>query len=280
MNFDWYAATVPEVPPMEVLEAVRKGLGGAITEGRRRLGYAQCFRVEDARGDAMAEVLVGSVGKNNLPPHAVATGDKAPALAAMLRESFPEHRVSRFDAAEDFDRVGAFADITKVMGVVAEENRVKGLWITPDDPDEGATYYLGGKSSSVTCRCYQKGLQLRKTVHPSLQPSISADWARLEVQVRPPKQLGKMLAATLTPEQAWGFASWSQALALAALKLDIPRVDGLCWKPQSDDDRAFDWMCRQYGPLLGRMFNDQGSWECVGSQIGDRLAELTRLQAI
>ena len=280
MRFDWYAATVPELPPMELLDAVCRGLGGTVIEGRRRLGYAQCFRVNNVQGDALAEVLVGSVGKNNLPPHVVATGDKAPALASLLRESFPSHRVSRFDAAEDFDRVGAFADLTRVMGEVAAENHVKGLWITPDDPDEGATYYLGGKSSAVTCRCYQKGLQLRKTVHPGLQPMISTDWARLEIQVRPPKQLGKIIAATLTPEQAWGFAGWSQALALAALNLNIPRVEGLCWKPQSDDDRAFDWMCRQYGPLLGRVLNDLGTWECVGLQIGDRLAELTRLQAL
>lgn len=280
MKFDWYAATVPGVPPMEVLEAVRRGLDGSVTEGRRRLGYAQCFRVEDRRGDLLAEVLAGSVGKNDLPPHAVATGDNAPAFSRVLRDAFPDHRVSRFDAAEDFDEPGAFARLTNVMGEVATAKGVKGLWITPDDPEEGATYYLGGKASAVTCRAYQKGLQLRKDLHPALRSCVSADWARLEVQVRPPKQLGKTLAATLTPEQAWGFAAWSQALVLQAVSLDIPRVEGLGWQPQSDDDRAMDWLCRQYGPLLGRVFQDLGSWECVGLQIGDRIAELARLEAL
>ena len=280
MKFDWYAATVPGVPPMEVVAAVCSGLKGSIQEGRRRLGYAQCFRIEDARGDLLAEVLAGAVGSNELPPHAVATGDNAPAFSKVLREAFPDHRVSRFDAAEDFDEPRAFDRLTECMGTIATNNGVKGLWIMPDDPEDGATYYLGGKSSAVTCRAYQKGLQLRKDMHPALRPCVSADWARLEVQVRPPKQTGKALAASLTPEQAWGFAAWSQSLALAALSLDIPRVQGLGWQPQSDDDKAMDWLCRQYGPLLGRVFRDLGSWECVGLQIGDRIAELGRLSAL
>ena len=277
MKFDWYAATVPGVPPMEVLEAVRRGLNGSVVEGHRRLGYSQCFRIEDRCGDLLAEVLAGSVGKNDLPPHAVATGEKAQEFSRVLRETFPDHRVSRFDAAEDFDEPGAFAGLTNTMGEIALANRVKGLWITPDDPEDGATYYLGGKSSAVTCRAYQKGLQLRKGLHPALRPQVSANWARLEVQVRPPKQMGKALAASLTPEEAWGFSAWSQALVLAAINLDIPRVEGLGWQPQSDDEKAFDWLCRQYGPLLGRVLQDLGSWECVGLQIGDRLAELSRL---
>lgn len=280
MNFDWYAATVPGVPPMEVLEAVLRGLDGSVTEGRRRLGYAQCFRVEDRRGDLLAEVLVGSVGKNDLPPHAVATGDNAPAFSRVLREAFPDHRVSRLDAAEDFDDPGAFARLTNVMGEVATAKGIKGLWIIPDDPEEGATYYLGGKSSAVTCRAYQKGLQLRKELHPARRSGVSADWVRLEVQVRPPKQLGKTLAATLTPEQAWGFSAWSQALLLESVGLDIPRVEGLGWQPQSDDDRARDWLCRQFGPLLWRMFREHGSWGCVGLQLGDVLAELARLESL
>lgn len=275
MRFDWYAATVPGAHPMEVVEGVRKGLGGIVEEGRRRLGYAQCFRVLDRSGEfLLAEVLLGSIGRNELPPHAVATGDSAPDFSRVLREVFPGHRVSRFDAAEDFDEPGAFDRLTGCMHDIATRQRVKGLWIRPDDPEEGATYYLGGRSSAVTCRGYQKGLQLRKELHPALRPAVSADWARLEVQVRPPKALGKALAAGCTPEQAWGFSEWSQMLAREALALEIPRVDGLGWNPQSDDQKAFDWSLRQYGPLYRRLAESLGSWECVGLQMRDRLAEL------
>lgn len=280
MNFDWYAATLPGVAPMESLEAIKAGMGGTVEEGRRRLGYAQCFQVKDTAGDTVAEVLCGSVGKNRLETHAVATGSNAPQFVQVLRSAYPDHRVTRFDAAEDLDELGAFERITETMGEVATLHRVKGLWIRPDDPTEGATYYLGGKSSSVTCRCYQKGLQVRKEMHPALRPSISENWARLEVQVRPPKLLGKALAAQLTPEQAWGFAAWSQQLILAALKLNVEKIQGIGWKPQSDDEKTFDWLCRQYGPLLGRMVQDLGSWECVGLTIGDRIAELARLERL
>lgn len=277
MRFDWYAASVPNVPAMEVVEAVRKGLNGKAEEAHRRLGYAACYHIIGREGDKRAEVLMGSVGKNHLPPHVVATGERAPDVAHLLRETYPWHTVSRFDAAEDFDEPGAFDRLTTCMANLAARQRVKGLWVKPDDPEDGATYYLGGKSSAVTCRGYQKGLQLRKDLHPALRSSISADWARLEVQVRPPKKEGKALAATCTPEQAWGFAEWSQMLAREALALEIPRIEGLGWKPQTDDEKAFDWLCRQYGPLLGRVAEDLGSWECVGLQIRDRLAELEEL---
>ncbi len=278
MKFDWYAATLPGVGPNDALDVISSGMMGHSVEiGRRRLGYAQCFQVQNAGGDTVAEVLCGSVGKNHLETHAVATGESAPQFASVLRGAFPDHRVTRFDAAEDLDEPGAFDQITQTMGRVAADHRVKGLWIRPDDPDEGATYYLGGKSSAVTCRCYQKGLQLRKGLHPALRPSVSEHWARLEVQVRPPKALGKVLAATLTPDQAWGFAAWSQDLVLAALKLNVEKIQGLGWKPQTDDEITLDWLCRQYGPLLFRMLNDLGSWECVGLTIGDRIAELDRI---
>ena len=278
MKFDWYAATVPGRSPTDVLDVIRAGMGSTVEEGRRRLGYAQCFQVHNAGGDTVAEVLCGSVGKNHLETHAVATGDNAPEFARLLRGSFPGHRVTRFDAAEDLDDPEAFVRLTETMGEVASNHRVKGLWIRPDDPEEGATYYLGGKSSSVTCRCYQKGLQIRKELHPALRSFISEHWTRLEVQVRPPKMLGKMMAASLTPEEAWGFASWSQDLIFAALKLNVEKIQGLGWKPQTDDEITLDWLCRQYGPLLGRMVEDLGSWECVGLTVGDRIAELARLE--
>ena len=280
MNFDWYAATLPGVSPSDALEVIRAGMGESIEEGRRRLGYAQCYQVRNVAGDTVAEVLCGSVGKNHLETHAVATGQNAPQFATVIRGAFPDHHVTRFDAAEDLDEPGAFGRLTDTMGEVATKNRVKGLWIRPDDPDDGATYYLGGKSSSVTCRCYQKGLQVRKELHPALRPAVSEHWARLEVQVRPPKRLGKALAATMAPSEAWGFAAWSQELILAALKLNVEKIKGLGWQPQSDDEKTFDWLCRQYGPLLGRMVEDLGSWECVGLTLGDRIAELARLERL
>ena len=42
------------------------------------------------------------------------------------------------------------------------------------------------------------------------------------------------------------------------------------WR-QSDDDRAYSYMLAQYGGMLRRRFEDIGSWDLVGRQIGDDL---------
>lgn len=276
MRFDWYATSIPGAEPMVVVETLRKEFGGKVEEGRRRLGYAQAFRVLDKSGDELlAEVLVGAVNGSH-DPHAVATGSRAHDFAQVVREHWPTHRVSRFDAAEDFDQDGAFETLTGHMAAISKEAGCKGLWMRPDDPEDGATYYLGSKASSVRCRAYQKGLLTRKEIHPNFRDQVSPHWARLEVQVRPQKQ-GKDYAATCSPVDAWGFALWSKELAQVAMALDVARYQG-GWKPQTDDERAFDWMLRQYGPLLGRVKDDLGDWGCVGLQIGQRLKELSEVK--
>ncbi len=271
MRFDWYAATVPGVPPMELLEGLRRSLGGTVEEGRRRLGYGQCFKVVDKRGETVAEVLAGSVNGGHVEPHACATGSAAHEFALAVRELAPLHRVTRMDAAEDFDEPGAFDRLTGVMMEVKARTGIKGRWIKPDEPEDGATYYLGSTASSVSARGYQKGLQMRKMMHPATRSLVSADWARLELQVRPGKGVAKDLAATCTPEEAWGFASWSKDLAKEAMALDVARFQGLGWKGQTDGERSFYWMLRQYRRGLRELQHDLGSPEAVGRFIFDRL---------
>ena len=60
-------------------------------------------------------------------------------------------------------------------------------------------------------------------------------------------------------------------LTPAGLELAPVQV-GKAWR-QSDDDRAYVYLCSQYGGLLTRMCGDLGSWSCVGEQIGFDLAE-------
>ena len=50
------------------------------------------------------------------------------------------------------------------------------------------------------------------------------------------------------------------------------------WR-QADDERAYAYLLAQYGPLLRRIREDLGSWDCVGRQLGDDLAERDRAQA-
>lgn len=279
MRFDWYAATCPGVPPMELLEWLRHDLEGTVREGRRRLGYGQAFQVINKRDDVLAEVLCGSVSGGHVEPHACASGAASHEFAMVLRERLPAHRVTRMDAAEDFDEPGAFQRITAAMMEVKARTGVKGRWIKPDEPEDGATYYLGSTSSSVTARGYQKGLQIRKQMHPATRAQVSEHWARLEVQVRPGKREAKEVAAVCTPEQAWGFAGWSRELAQAAMELDVARVAGLGWKGQTDDARTLDWMLRQHRRVLERLSHELGGWDKAGLYLGQRSEELRAMEA-
>lgn len=279
MRFDWYAATVPGVHPMALVTDLCRDLGGQAVEGRRRLGYSQTFRIVSPREDVLAEVLVGAVDGSTREPHAVSTGDTAPDFAQALRERHPAHRVSRLDAAQDFDEPGAFDRLTQAMQVVADDRQLKGQWITPLDPEDGATFYLGATSAAVRVRAYQKGLQLRKEMLPQLRHTVSPDWARLEVQVRPPKSAVKEAAAAVTPDGAWGFSPWSQELARSAMALDVARVEAPTWRErQGDDEKTMDWMLRQYGRHLDRMAGDLGGWDVLGLTMRDRWRTLQALE--
>jgi hypothetical protein len=44
------------------------------------------------------------------------------------------------------------------------------------------------------------------------------------------------------------------------------------WR-EADDERAFRFMVRQYGPLLARLRDELGDWTCVGLTIGAAVDE-------
>lgn len=269
MRFDWYQATIPE-NPIVLVETLKAALAadGDVVEGRGRHNYHQSFRVRDARGERVAEVLAGG---SNGHPNVTASGIVTPGFVKVVRETWPAHRVTRFDAAEDLAQEGAFEGLEAVCRAVAKEMGVRGRAIVPDDPTEGRTYYLGAPSSDNRVRLYDKTAETRAKLPEERHGEIPEHWARLEVQVRPRKEW-KVFAAQATPEQAWGFAGWTHELANRALSLQIERITMQAGR-ETDDERAFRFMTIQYGPLLKRMLSDLGSWECVGLTIGEAIRE-------
>lgn len=264
MRFDWYAGTVHGLEnPMVVVGALRELLPvSEVQEARGLHGYRQRFRLLGREGGELASVMVGGIEH----PHAWASGQDTPAFVEAFRTAFPRHRVSRMDAAEDFDREGSYLQLRGVCKAVRERTGVKGREIVPDQPEDGRTYYLGSPSSPVRTRLYEKGLQERaRTIGDP--DDISPHWTRLEAQVRPQKA-ARDTAATATPEQAWGYAQWLQTLASESMGLDIPRVQGRVWQP-SDDERALTFMAEQYAAPLDRLRLELGDWACVGLQLGE-----------
>ncbi len=265
MRWDWYQATVPAEPPV-VLEALR-ALGSSVVSGRGLNGYAGTFTVRDAAGQSVARVLAG--GNSGARPNVAASGAWAEPVAAVLRATWPDHRVTRCDAAEDLAEPGAYDRLFGVCRSVAIDRGVKGRQILPDDTADGRTYYLGAPTSDVRVRLYDKTAEARAALPPERHAEVPDDWARLEVQARP-RQHWRAWAARAEPADVWGLSGWSHELAKRALELDIERVFTKVGR-ESDDERAFRVMCDQYGKVLSRLAQDLGGWECVGLTIGDRV---------
>lgn len=270
MRFDWYQATIP-VHPVVLVETIKNFLapGGDVQEGRGKHNYHQSFTVRDQRGERVALVLAG--GPNG-HPNAAASGASTEAFVSLVREQWPEHHVTRFDAAEDFCEAGAWDRLETVCRGVAKDHGVKARLILPDDLSEGRTYYMGAPTSDVRVRLYEKTAEVRRGLPPDRWSEVPENWVRLETQVRPRKDF-KKIAAMVEPQIAWGFSGWTSQLAAKALHIELERIKMQAGR-ETDDERAFRFMLRQYGRVFLNMRRDLGNWECVGLTIGEGLKKL------
>lgn len=197
-------------------------------------------------------------------PNVAASGAPAQKLADVIREHFPAHRVSRLDSCEDYHHKDAYGYLKKTALKIAQEQKIHVREIIKPlaDFDDGRTLYVGSETSAITMRIYEKGKQL----------GVSSDWVRAELQVRPKKNV-KSLAAMLNPNEVWGLATWSHAMAVKMGHKKLQKVDASVYQP-SDHDRAYSFMIRQYAKVFEKMKAIHGSWETVGAQIGLDLMNL------
>lgn len=271
MRFDWYQATVPASPvDLAYLFLSAMAEGGEIKSGKGRFNYHQSLTVFDRDGDRKAVILAG--GPNG-DPNVTLSGESTPCGVAALRGAFPTHRVTRFDAAEDFVAENAWETLEGVCRSVATDHQVKGRAIVPDDVTEGRTYYIGAPSSDVRVRLYEKTAQIRKTLPQDRWQEVPEGWSRLEAQVRPKHPQVKAFAAGLEPEDIWGFSDWTKELARRAMHLEVERLHAQI-KRERDDDRALRVMVEQYANVLQRLHDDLGDWLCVGMTIGEAVKKL------
>ena len=260
MRFAWYAATVRE-DPSAVVATLAERLDAEVLPGRALHGYERGFDLK-SRGSVVARVLAG--GRNGWP-HVWASGDDTDALVPVVRQEWPTlHRVTRMDAAEDFDGPGTWDRLYPMCLQLADERKLKidqaGDW---HRREEGRTFYMGGRKSAVFARLYEKGKQLRGR---ALDPrGISTDLVRLEVQVRP-EGPARDRAAAGAPQDAYGYADWTQELARRVLGVEVDRVH-IKERRESDDERALEWLVRQYGDHLQRLAEREGGWAGVGPRL-------------
>lgn len=260
MRFDWYAATIPEEPDA-LVDMLSAGLGATVATGVARHGYERGYDLK-RDGSTVARVLAG--GRNG-QPHAWASSDDTDAFVRIVRSLWPTHKVSRFDAAEDFDGDGTWNRLYGVCLELADDRRLSidqaGDW---HRLEAGRTFYVGGRKSAVFGRLYEKGKQLRGMALDGGK-EISTDLCRLEVQVRP-EGISRLVAATVEPEGALGFADWTTELGRRVFGLDVERVH-IKERRESDDARALAFLVRQYGAHLERLAERVGGWDYAGRQL-------------
>lgn len=279
-RFDWYQGTVRAAPG-----AVLEALGGLAEAGewsclkRAPFGYEVGQRLVDADGQ-VCQVWWGGMHEY---PHAVFSGESAPAGADVLRSVFAgKHTVSRVDVCIDYAEPGAYDRLQdSALGVA----RARGVKVgTAGDhllTKQGRTVYLGGRGSHTRLRIYDKAAELRDQFANNLTKllQVPADLARLEVQVRPQTPAAKSAAAEADPVSLMGSAAWMRQLMKQVAGLELaPFAAGRLWR-EADDDRAYAAVLAQYGGMFQRLAGSLGSWECVGLQIRDDLAERARLKA-
>jgi hypothetical protein len=257
-KIDWYQSTIDDYP--RVIADALMQLPGAhdLEHGRGRHNYHHGTTIVSADGEVLATVLHGG---HNGAPNACGTGEHAPAFAEIIRQTWPDaHRVTRFDSAEDVRM--PFPEAYGACQAVAADLRIKGFSVVPDDPEDGATYYIGAPTSRARIRCYEKGKQLRADGHKDADPEV----IRFEFQLRPNDRQAKLKAARLSPDELWGATATARRVA-GVFGLAADRVV-LRQRLMSTYNKTHAAFLSQYGGHLREMLARHGSWEIVGEQIG------------
>jgi hypothetical protein len=256
MRFDAYAGNVWGGPACsEVAELVAIASQSRVERGRPRGRYQDVYDLKDGADP------VGWVGRDwvNEAAYFEFKGQRTPLTAAAIRRHYPTtHTVSRFDSCEDFDDPQAFEVLSKIFDA-AKDPRVQSLLIAPREGDRGRTINFGSFKSRSMVRLYEAG-KMKDRLHFG-----RPHWTRAENQVRPGKQAEKVLAATLSPLEAWGFAAWTRRAAETMCQVEVPR-----FAPASEPatvERTTLYLARAYRIHFGLKLEELGSWECVGREM-------------
>ena len=264
VRFDGYSATTQAANPYQLIDLF--GSDFQAQQGRGFHSFGHRLSLRDTSGSEVGSVMWG--GAHGDRSMIEVKGEHSPRVVEALRSRFP-HRTTRVDSCADFDAPGAFERLYGACLAVKKRHRVKGErrgdW--EDRPEEGRTFYLGSAQSVTRTRLYDKGRQ------PEYEHLGRPDWCRLEVQVRPYKE-AKTTFSTLSPLEVWGASTWSRELAGEVLASHVdPHPAGTVWRKTSHE-RAFHFCCQQYGAMFLELFDQVGSWECVGLTIKEKLDEL------
>jgi len=264
-RFDYYTASIGD-SPTEVLGCLEAAFELAeLKPATPHNGYERAYSV--VRGSTvLARVQFGgsSVGAR---VWASASGEQAPAFAQVIRENYNGHRLLRADVAIDYDEEGAWDSLSALAIQTADTYRLKVQHVGDFHREkDGRTINIGSRSSAAYQRTYEKGKQLGQ----------SPNWVRQELELKPQTENAKILYGLVSPEEMYQATKWTQHIwkalngPTAALR---PAPPGSV-RTISDDDRALEFMFRQYGNVLRRKLEAMGGdVEALGLLIARGIGE-------
>ena len=277
-RWDWYEGTVFGLDADTVAPAVARAYGwlavGAspVTVGPCRAMHGYLRGVGVSKGD---ELLCAVTWGGNPGVHLKASGASSPQLSKVVSALKLEHSCewspSRVDAAVDWIEAGLFDQLAApamsfaaARGIVIDQ---QGDW----HRGEGRTLYLGSKTSTVRAVLYEKGYQLGG--------GADLNWVRLEVRVRP-KGHARIEVGTWEPHEALGASTWLvDLLRELGLGERMRHAVGTVWRP-SDSDRARRALVRQYARVMHQWFEEVGTWEQLGVELGNRVVSTIEDSAV
>lgn len=241
-RYDWYEATFVTLEPEQVVRRLAAAIGGEVTTGKGRYGYALCSAI-DREGRVIARVFTRSKTPGEV--HLAVTGESCDEVVPLVREWWPDHRVSRCDVAVDW--CTDFELLDERVQKFAEDRGMKHSLFTSSDG--GATRYIGSKKSEMFARVYKKSEELRSK-YPDQADEVPDGIVRAEIVVRP-KSRNKAALASLPPEAVYGLSKWGKAFAAEFADIDAERIK-VSFTQVSDWERIRDTLFAQYGPSVRR----------------------------
>ena len=253
--FDWYQCSLPN-DPSDVIGAA---------ENWFRKESQMCVQIRPAVPQAPYKTAVELYSE--YPSHEVSfctvhyggtndrmmfrsTSDRAEKGARFIRECFPEHQVSRLDAAIDFDE-GPDWFMTLADWLIEYANNssprmtldFRGDW---SQGRNGRTLYVGTRKSAVYIRLYEKGVKEIQEGNVAASP----DWVRFEAEIKPEKKPGKIALASMTPSECFGTAKILARFADVVCGAQVEPVKITKVHRMKDHDRAMAHLAHQYGDVL------------------------------
>jgi hypothetical protein len=263
--FDWYQCSVNDS-----IEKVQDWLSKEYPEAdqsptKPKNGAGQAIQLTVG-----GSVIVQAIWGGGMPDGMIniwSTGYDAIRFAQLVKDRYPlVHKVSRADAAINFDSSGAWDFFYNWGCQLAEKHKLKveyaGNHLTGVG---GRTIYIGSPLSATRLVIYEKGKQIPELDLPNL--------VRVELRVKPKGWKAGCQVGSLKPKDLYKCSKWAiDAGEYLFSDNGWQRVViGTRWT-KSDAEKARSAFIKQYSGVIGDWVAELGSWQALGQEIGERVA--------